>query len=98
MNTMNDALSVFVGVYLDEDLFDSYRDELEAADAFMTREPQLARSLSTEISHLLYDARDEMKLEARLVEMGMGIDTNGLTYREWLTRIADHVSRATSGG
>ncbi|GAA4737059.1 hypothetical protein GCM10023350_21260 [Nocardioides endophyticus] len=89
------ALSTFVGVYLDEDIFENYANEFEAVDDFAGKNPELASKLPAEILSVLGTHDDEASLEALLQEFGIGIDTDGLTYREWLTQIADRVRAAT---
>jgi len=90
------ALATFVGVYLDEDLFEAYRDEYEAADAFVNEQSRHAATLAGEIDQLLRSHADESALASHLGDLGLGINTDGLTCREWLTRIADRVRAASA--
>lgn len=89
------ALATFVGVYLDEDLFEAYGDEYEAADAFVAEQPRHAATLAAEIDQLLRSNADESALARQLRDLGLGINTGDVTYREWLTHIANHVRTAT---
>lgn len=85
------ALATFVGVYLDEDLFEAYADEFEALAAFMAEQPEHSSKLPGEIDELLASDPSDAELRIVLRDLGMGIDTNAATYREWLAKIADRV-------
>lgn len=91
------ALAVFVGAYLNQDLFDLYEDEFAALDDFAMQDPKLVRSLPDEITAAVQRNPDEDSLRRFLGELGIEVEpSSGLTYREWLTQIADRV-RATTG-
>jgi hypothetical protein len=90
------ALATFIGVYLDEDLFEAYVDEFEAADAFLVEQPTHAANMAREIDQLLASHPDEGSLATFMNSLGMGIDTDGLTNHEWLNKIADRVRVATA--
>ncbi|WP_308043095.1 contact-dependent growth inhibition system immunity protein [Nocardioides mangrovi] len=84
-----------MGAYFHQDMFDLYDDEFAAVDAFVASDPERARALPNEVARVLHENSTEDELEALLRGFGLAFSTGGVTYREWLTQIADHVRAST---
>lgn len=92
------ALATLMGAYFHQD-WDTYGDEWDVIDVFVRDQPQQAAPLVADIEATLAAVTDEAELRTFLLE-DLGAcylaDADGGTYREWLTRIADHVRAATT--
>lgn len=94
--TEESALAELIGGYFHEDMFEVYSDEFAAATDFAASDPGLAAALPGEVENLLARVT-EAELEQHLDRLGNAIEpAPGVTYREWLTQIADHVRTATA--
>ena len=93
--TDESAFAVFAGAYLNQDVFDFYADEFAATDDFVRQDPDLAVQLLGEIRDALGRYPDEVGLKGFLDDLGVEIGPGDITYREWLTQIADRVRAAT---
>ena len=87
-------LETLVGAYFHQDMFDHYDDEFAAVDDFIASDISRARVLPAEISQALTAHPTEEALGQYLRGLGLAFSTNGLSYREWLTQIAEHVRAA----
>lgn len=94
--TTESALAVFVGAYLNQDLYDFYEDEFAAVRDFAAQDPDLAAELPDEIDTALARHRDEFSLQQFLDGLGLEITPSDVTYREWLTQLADRARSATA--
>ena len=84
------ALATLVGAYLHEDVFELYADEFAAVDAFVSGAPDIATALIDDIDDVLSRSSGEEELRRSLEALGLAIEpAAGVTYREWLTQIAD---------
>ena len=93
--TEDSALGQLIGAYLNQDLFDFYPNVLAAVDDFVADNPGEAEHLIAEINQVLTENPTDDQLETLLDGLGIGFIADPITYREWLTQIADHV-RATT--
>jgi hypothetical protein len=94
--TNNSPLADLVGGYFHQDVFDVYPDEFAAVDNFVKSAPDLAAGLLSDIADLLANETTEDGLRGHLETLGIAIEPGDLTYREWLTQIADRVRAATA--
>ena len=85
------ALTRLFGAYLNQDVFEFYPDEFAGAADFATDDPQDAQVAADEIDHVLANNATEDGLQRTLQSLHVEIRPVDLTYREWLTQIADHV-------
>lgn len=86
------ALEHLVGAYLNEDVFDFYKNPMAAVEAFIADEPD-APQLPSEIEHVLATYQSDPDLEKFLEGLGLGLillEDEG-TYRAWLAGIAHRV-------
>ena len=95
MTTQPPALKMLMMGYLHQD----YRligDVQANVDEFIVEDPELAALLPAEVSRVLAEL-DEEETRALVVRLGAEIrPPSGVTYREWLTQIADRVRAATA--
>ncbi|KQW49092.1 hypothetical protein ASC77_10345 [Nocardioides sp. Root1257] len=90
------ALWHLMGAYLHQD-FDAFGTIDENIDLFVVDSPDLAPALPSEIDRALRALPTEAALEAFVDDLGCQVRApDNLTYREWLTRIADRVRAATA--
>lgn len=94
--TQRSALATLMGGYFHQDVFDIYPDEFAAVDDFARSAPAYAATLPDEIADVLRRLPNEDALETYLAQLGCAIDSGDVTYREWLTQIADRVRSATA--
>lgn len=93
--TESPALWHLMGAYLhqDYDLDGTIDDNI---DLFVVDTPDLAPALPAEVERALRELSTEAELEAFVDDLGCQVlPPRGLTYREWLTQIADRVRAAT---
>jgi len=90
------VLEQLIGAYLNQDLFDLYPDVMAGVDDFVTEAPDLAVALPGEIDRVLAAYPGEAELKTLLTQLGVGFVPGDITYREWLTQIADRVRAATT--
>jgi len=96
--TRTPALQHLLGAYFHQDWFDEYGNEDAAVDAFVAESQSHAPRLSGEVDWALASYPDESDLEQYLDTLGCEYVPRGsVTYRGWLTAIADRV-RTTMGG
>lgn len=89
------ALSQLMGAYLHQD-YDATGTIDENVDLFVRGEIELAPALPSEVDWVLAAYRGEEELEAFVEDLGCEVlPPDDLTYREWLTQIADRVRAAT---
>jgi hypothetical protein len=89
------ALNELMGSYLhqDYDLVGTVDDNI---DTFVRDFSDIAVALPTEVQELLSQQPSEQDLEDLLGALGCQLrPPNGLSYRAWLTQIADRVRQAT---
>jgi ABC-type multidrug transport system fused ATPase/permease subunit len=90
------ALWHLMGAYLHQDYaYDGTVDD--NIDLFVSDTPDRAPALPAEVERALRELSSEAELEAFVDALGCQINApRGLTYREWLTQIADRVRAATA--
>jgi hypothetical protein len=92
------ALGQLMGAYFHQDWDVEANDDRGIVDLFIRGEPALAVQLPAEIDRVLreLDSEDELR-HYLLEELGSYYlaDSDGNTYRTWLTRIAEQVRRST---
>ena len=90
------ALWHLMGAYLHQDYaYDGTIDENIAL--YVVESPDLAPALPAEVDRALREFPSEQDLETFLDDLGCEVfPPHGLTYREWLTQIADRVRAATT--
>lgn len=89
------ALDHLMGAYLHQD-FDLYGDApMDAVDAFLQDEPDLAQPLASEIDALLASQPTEQEIERTVFDLGCQVypDKGFTGYRPWLAAIADRARR-----
>lgn len=94
MNHDSDLTRLF-GAYLNQDVFDLYEDEFEAAADFASDDPHGAEAAAKEIDRVLEGSADDLQIQAALHHVGLEIGPVNLSYREWLTKLADRLRAAT---
>ncbi|MFC5177898.1 contact-dependent growth inhibition system immunity protein [Nocardioides taihuensis] len=92
------ALDLVVGAYLHQDWPDECTDEWAALEAFLTREPMRARTLSSEIDGLLRVRLSEADLEEFLGDHGCDYfaDPASGGNRAWLTEVSRRARAAAT--
>ena len=89
------ALKMLMMGYLHQD----YRlvgDVQDNVDEFLAEDSELAAHLPTEIASVV-EQLDDASVEQLVVRLGAEVrPPTGVTYREWLTQIADRVRAATA--
>lgn len=92
------ALDLFIGAYLHQDWPDEFSDEWAALDAFITREPRRARTLSSEIDGLLRARLSDADLEEFLDDHGCEYlaDPASGGNRAWLTEVSRRARTAAT--
>jgi len=90
------ALWHLMGAYLHQDYaYDGTIDD--NVDLFVVDTPDLAPALPAEVERALRELLTEAELETFVDDLGCQVfPPDGLTYRAWLTRIADRVRAATA--
>ncbi|GAA4698401.1 contact-dependent growth inhibition system immunity protein [Nocardioides conyzicola] len=90
------ALWQLMGAYLHQD-FDAFGTIDDNIDLFVLESPDLAPALPAEVQRALDQFSTEPELEAFVDDLGCQVLPPGdLTYREWLTQIADRVRAAAA--
>src|SRR5262245_25341260 len=93
------ALDLLMGAYFHQDWVDENEDEAGVVDLFISQEPGAAKRIPAEIEMVLDQCSREEELRHFIIDV-LGAyylaDSNGGTYRGWLTKIADRVRRATT--
>ena len=85
------ALDHLMGAYLHQD-YDLYgKTPMDAVEAFLNDEPDLARPLAAEIDALLASGLTEQEVERRVFDLGCQVypDKGYAGYRPWLAVIAE---------
>jgi hypothetical protein len=90
------ALWHLMGAYLHQDyVYDGTIDD--NVDLFVVETPALAPALPAEVERALRELSTETDVKSFVLDLGcQATPPSGLTYREWLTRIADRVRTATA--
>jgi len=85
------ALWLFAGAYLHQDWRDEHASTEAAFRDFLRSEPRHASSAADELRTLLASDLDDSALDQLLYDAGSfySPQTDGLTTREWLTRLLD---------
>jgi contact-dependent growth inhibition (CDI) system CdiI-like immunity protein len=91
----NSPLARLFGAYLNQDVFDLYADEFDGAADFASDVPDEAAAAADEIDRILSSNADDAAIQRALAGLAVEIEPVGLTYREWLTRIAARLRTAT---
>jgi len=90
------ALWHLMGAYLHQD-FDLSGTIEDNIDLFTQEPADLVQALPDEVDRALRELTTEAELKSFVGELGCQVrPPAGLTYREWLTRIADRVRAATA--
>ncbi len=83
-----------MGAYFHQDWADEAPDYLGIVDLFIDDEPRLSALLPREVEALLStDPSDDILKKYLVDELGANYRAagDGITYRTWIQRIADHV-------
>ncbi len=84
------ALHHLMGAYLHQDFDLDGETPMDAVDAFLREEPDLARPLAAEIDTLLGTGLSEQEVERTVFDLGCQVypDKGYTGYRLWLAAIA----------
>ena len=90
------ALAQLMGAYLHQDYSDGGTVE-DNIELFAREDPQLSSQLPEEVDQLLASDMSEAETDRLVHELGCQVlPPDGISYRTWLTQIADRVRAATA--